>query len=137
MSTEARRALAVELTRPLVDSWWTVVAGVCLGLAAGMVALRYVSPPPDGPGQLQVIALGLVIGLMLFVGPPVVRSAVNPVISSERTMRGLTDVPLLVGIPRVSTQDTREAARRRKLLNTFLSFLATTVLVVTALVIRT
>ena len=114
-----------------MDSWWTVTAGVCLGLTAAIVALRYTAPPPQGPGPYQVLTLGLVVGLMLFVGPAIVRAAMNPVISSEPTMRGLTDVPLLVSIPRVSTQDTREAARRRLLLNGFLSFVAVAVLVMT------
>jgi hypothetical protein len=120
-----------------VDSWWTVVAGVCFGLAAAMVALDYVPSAPNGPGELQVFALGLVIGLMVFVGPPLVRSAVNPVICSEPTMRRLTEVPILVGIPRVSTQDTREAARRRRLLNVFLSGLAIVALAATAMVVWT
>lgn len=137
MSTQSRNAWTAELTRPLVDSWWTVVAGVCFGLAAAMVALDYVPSAPNGPGELQVFALGLVIGLMVFVGPPLVRSAVNPVICSEPTMRRLTEVPILVGIPRVSTQDTREAARRRRLLNVFLSGLAIVALAATAMVVWT
>lgn len=128
MSKDARKALAVELTRPLVDSWWTVVAGVCLGLTAALVALRYTLPPPQGPGEIQVAALGLVVGLMLFVGPPVVRAAVNPVISNELTVRGLTGVPVLAGIPRVETRDTRAAARRRTTLNLVLSVMSVSVL---------
>jgi len=137
VSKEARKALGVELIRPLMVSWWTIVAGICIGLAAALVSLRRVPPPPEGPAELQVVALGIVMGLMVFVGPPVVRSAVNPVIASESTIRGLTDVPLLGGIPRVSTQDTREAARRRFLLNTFLSVVAAIVLVATVVVLWT
>jgi hypothetical protein len=137
VSKEASKALGAELIRPLMDSWWTIVAGICIGLAAALVSLRRVPPPPEGPAEMQVFALGIVVGLMVFVGPPVVRSAVNPVIFNEPTIRGLTDVPFLAGIPRVSTQDTREAARRRLLLNAVLSVVAAIVLVATVFVLWT
>lgn len=233
MSGKARSALAAELARPLLDSWWTVVAGICLGLAAGMLGYRHApkeyratvtmavepddgsvaglydaatdhevlarlvaddllpvesatSPeaqvrdltrhvsvarlPEDGvlaltigaaepdaaarvanalgdvisgagspytvaaratapsrpfaPRPAEVYALAVVIGLIVFAGLPLVRSAVNPVICNEATIRDLTGVPLLIGIPRVSTQETRGDSRRRLLVNTLLSVMS-------------
>jgi len=220
--------LCAELVRPLSASWWTLVAGVCLGLAAGFVGLQYVpsvyranatlvmnasggsdsalfeaarsddllvrlaaslghpapreqirnlrgrisvtpaqstgqydlvvhgndpqeaslvanrlgdllagslapvtlagravAPTrPIGPGALRVYSLGLAVGLTIFVGPLLVRSAVNPVICSPAALRGLADAPVLVGIPRIRTRETREGQRRQFLLNVFLSFMS-------------
>jgi predicted small metal-binding protein len=230
VSGKARSALAAELARPLLDSWWTVVAGVCLGLAAGMLGYRHVPkeyratvtmaveadggsvaelyeaatdhevltrlvaherlsagsttipeaqirhltrrvsvaplpedgvlaltvgageadaaarvanalgdmisgagtpytvaaratipPRPVAPRPIEVDILGVVIGLIIFAGFPLVRSGVNPVICSEATIRGMTGSPLLISIPRVITQETRGDVRRRWLLNVLLS----------------
>ena len=233
MTGKARSALGAELARPLLNSWWTVVAGVCIGLAAGMLGFRHVpmeyratvamavetdggsvaglyeaatdrevltrlvarerpsagstttaeaqirrltrhisvAPlPEDGvlaltvaageaedaarlanalgdmisgagtpytvtarattpsrpvaPHPIQVYALGVVIGLIVFAGLPLVRAAVNPVISSQATVRGMTEVPVLISIPRVSTRETREDSRRRMQINALLAVMA-------------
>lgn len=230
MTGKAGSALGAELARPLLDSWWTVVAGVCLGLAAGMLCYPHVpqeyratvtmavetdggsaaelyqaatdrgiltrlvarerpstgsattteaqihrlkrhisvAPLPEkgvlaltvgageaddatrvanalsdmisgagtpytvashaitpsrpfAPHPIQVYALGIVIGLIVFMGLPLVRSAVNPVICSQATVHGMTDVPVLISIPRVSTRETREDSRRRLQVNVLLA----------------
>jgi len=222
--------LAAELARPLLDSWWTVVAGVCLGLAAGMLGYSHVPKeyratvtmaveadggsvaglydaatdhevltrlvaherlpvgsattpeaqirgltrhisvaplPEDGvlaltvgaaepddasrvanalgdvisgagtpytvaarattpsrpfaPRPIVVYALGVIIGLIIFAGLPLARSAVNPVICNAATIRDMTGTPVLISIPRVSTQETRGDSRRRSLVNVLLS----------------
>jgi hypothetical protein len=241
----ASRELAAELARPLFDSWWAVVAGVCLGLAAGLIGFelapkeyrasvtmaaepdiastatlqaaalapavvaglaersglaagsprvreaatlrladsisasptpdpgahelavragdpqeaarlantlgeilatsggpyelaRRASPPsrPISPRPLEVYLLGLAVGLIVFVGPPVVRAAVNPVICNKTAIGGLTPLPVLVSIPRVSTPEGREDSRRRLLLNVFLSAVSAFGLVATILATR-
>jgi LPS O-antigen subunit length determinant protein (WzzB/FepE family) len=212
---KARSALAAELARPLLDSWWTVVAGVCLGLAAGMLGYRHVpkeyratvtiaveadggsvaelhaaatdhevlrrlvararlsagstttpevqlnrlkrrvsvaalpedgvvaltvsageaddaarvantlgdvisgagtpytvaaratTPPrPVAPRPIEVYTLGVIIGLIIFAGFPLVRSGVNPVICNAATIRGMGDL------------------RRRRLVNVLLSVIS-------------
>ena len=39
MRPDTRRILAFELGDALIKSWWTLVAGVCIGLAGGLLAL--------------------------------------------------------------------------------------------------
>ena len=43
-SPEASRAQLLELADRLVRSWWTIVAGICVGLAAGLVGLNHTPP---------------------------------------------------------------------------------------------
>jgi hypothetical protein len=89
------------------------------------VATRATTPSrPFAPRPIEVYALGVVIGLIVFAGLPLVRSAVNPVICNEVTIRDVTGVPLLIGIPRVSTQETRGDSRRRLLVNVLLSVMS-------------
>jgi polysaccharide chain length determinant protein (PEP-CTERM system associated) len=69
------------------------------------------------------------IGLLLFVGPLVVRRLLNPVILSQTALRGFSDVPLLVAIPALPTPDVAREARRRRVQNLGISTLALAALV--------
>jgi hypothetical protein len=138
--TPDRFALTVRAGEPgeaarLANTLGEILAGS--GAPCVLADRAAVPSRPVSPGALQVHALGLVIGLMLFVGPPLVRSAVNPVIFSEATLRRLTATPVLVGIPQVRTQNVREASRHRLLVNVLLSISAAAVLAATALVVWT
>ena len=114
-----------ELTRPIARSWWTVVAGVSLGLAAAWLTLGFLERAGSPvPGSLATSLLGTVIGLIVVAGPPLVRSAVNPHICTEDSLRELTDTPSIGVIPRIRTADTAGEARRRLALNLLLSLLA-------------
>ncbi len=42
MSPEATKALVLDIVQRVLRSWWTVVAGVCLGLAGASLALDHV-----------------------------------------------------------------------------------------------
>jgi polysaccharide chain length determinant protein (PEP-CTERM system associated) len=90
---------------------------------------------PVFPNPLHVLVLALAIGVLLFVGPPLLRQALNPVVGSESGMRSLVDVPLLVSIPRVMTVENVRAARRRLLTNVGLSALSTAALAAAAVTV--
>ena len=114
-----------ELTSPIARSWWTVVAGVALGLAAAWLTLGFLDQAGSpAPGVLPTSLLGVAIGLIVIAGPPLVRSAVNPHIRSEDALRDLTDVPSLGVIPRIRTVATASESRRRLAVNLLLSLLA-------------
>src|SRR5262245_49109601 len=65
MNESGGLALLLELADRLVRSWWTVIAGLCVGLAGGMRALDYlpqtyfastkilVSPPTIPPDLVR------------------------------------------------------------------------------------
>ncbi len=231
-----RTGLAIELVRPVVASWWTVVAAICLGIAAGLVAVQYtprayrstvtvavtpgiadppgsivaspevlgrlveLAPPagaghaaarrrlhgriatwsdPDGslvigvrdedperavqladalgrvfasrpgyallrgaspplrrpaPDRVWAAAFGIVAGLVTFVGPLLVRSAVNPVIWHGLSIHG-SSTPALVEIPHVETPDSAGSRQRRLWVNAGLSVLSAAVLVATLLLV--
>jgi polysaccharide chain length determinant protein (PEP-CTERM system associated) len=88
-----------------------------------VVPIKPVSPQPP-----RVYALGLAVGLMLFVGPLVVRRLLNPLVSSEAGLRAITEIPVLVSIPRVATRENRGAARMRLLKNLGFSVVSTAVM---------
>jgi len=125
------RTLLDELALPLVGSWWTVVAGLCVGLSAGIIAAEHL-PPTSAPQPVKVCLLGVAIGLIVFVGPPLIRTAVNPVICSEAAIRDLTEVPVLATIPRIETPDTAGESRRRITLNVGLAMLSAVALAAVA-----
>jgi len=130
------KTLLDELARPLITSWWTPVAGVCIGLSAGIIVtekLPFFVAAPASPEPVQVWLLGVAIGLIVFVGPPLVRTAVNPVICSEPAIRDITEVPLLATIPQIKTPLTAGASRRRVTVNVGLSALCAGALVVVTL----
>jgi hypothetical protein len=117
--------LVRELTTPIARSWWTVVAGSSLGLAAAWLTLGFLEQAGrPAPAALPTSLLGIAIGLIVIAGPPLVRSAVNPHIGTEEALRDLADLPSLGVIPRIRTVETTGEARRRLVVNLVLSFLA-------------
>ena len=44
MTPDEQKALAFEAIDRLFGSWWTVVAGVCIGAAVAIVALKNTDP---------------------------------------------------------------------------------------------
>jgi polysaccharide biosynthesis transport protein len=47
-------ALVLELADRLVNSWWTVVAGLCLGLSGSLIALHYLPKSYDATTKILV-----------------------------------------------------------------------------------
>jgi len=99
----------------IVDHWARILDGPRVGDSAA-VAVASVEPPAAS----RFYALGLTIGLLLFVGPLLIRGAIDPLIWDERPMRELK-VPLFDVIPRISTPDVRADRRKRTLVNFGLS----------------
>jgi len=111
----------------LVKSWWTVVAGICVGLSVGIIVAENLPISVSGraaPQRIQVWLLGVAIGLIVFIGPPLVRAAVNPVICSEPAIRVVTEVPVLATIPPIETPEMVGASRRRITVNVGLALLS-------------
>jgi hypothetical protein len=139
MPAPGAHELAVRAGDPQEAARLANTLGEILATSDGSYELaRRASPPsrPVAPRPIEVYLLGLVVGLIVFVGPPVVGSAVNPVIRNETAIGDLTRLPVLVCIPRVSTPDNREDSRRRFLLNVFLSVVSAFGLVATILATR-
>lgn len=67
---------------------------------------------PVFPDPFQVKVLGVGLGLLLFVGPLLLGRYLNPVVSSESGLRAITDVPVLVSIPRIPTPANHGSERR-------------------------
>jgi uncharacterized protein involved in exopolysaccharide biosynthesis len=87
--------------------------------------LRPVSPNPP-----MVLVMGIVAGIALFVGPLVGRYLLRPVIFTESALRSLSDVPVLVSIPRIPGPTTDQRVRRRRIKNLTWSVLSVVVLVI-------
>lgn len=89
------------------------------------------APPstPFYPQPVRMHTVAIALGLLLFVGPIMVRGILLPVIGSEARLAAATDVPVLVAIPTITTPLT--SGRRRKLWmkNIFLALLCITALV--------
>jgi hypothetical protein len=75
------------------------------------------------PKPIRFFVMGIVGCCLLFVGPLLARRFLSPVISSEAGLRALTDVPVLVTIPRVETSQTKGLVLRRRIKNFALSTL--------------
>jgi len=145
-----------DLTRTALRSWWTIVAGICLGLAGAVVALDRIPPrfeatatievpesvagthaPAEmsqrpvaySPESMQVYAVFLVLGCLLFSGPVLARGLLRPVISSESGFGALSELPVLVSIPAADLEQSRRSTRRRLAKNVTLSMLSCAVLV--------
>lgn len=76
---------------------------------------------PVSPKPIVVHGLGVIIGLLVFIGPMLVRRFLNPLVFSEAGLRTLTDVPVLVSIPRIVTPNYKGQRNRRLLKNFGLS----------------
>lgn len=110
------RIVAIQLGLALRASWWTLVAGICLGASASLVLLamipqRYEAAAPAAPLHGPLIVLGILTGCLIFVGPLLTRRFLNPIISCKEGLLSLSGVPLLARIPRIPTPGaTRERA---------------------------
>jgi len=102
------RAGAVDAGKAssIVSHWARILVG-SRGNEVAIPAVASVEPPP---------ALGVAISLLLFVGPPLIRGAIDPLIWDVRPMRELS-VPLIDVIPRILTADVRAEKRKRTLIN--------------------
>lgn len=81
-------------------------------------------PPalPIRPVPAVLYALGLAVGLAVFVGPVALRAALVPRIGSEVSLReALGDVPVLVTVPRLPTAEITQSRRRRRIWNSVAS----------------
>lgn len=87
---------------------------------------------PIFPNPMYIHLLGVGVGVLLFLGPLLLRHFVNPVIASEAGMRGSIDVPVLVSIPKVMTPENERASRAQFLKNMGLSALSTAALAAVA-----
>jgi uncharacterized protein involved in exopolysaccharide biosynthesis len=95
-------------------------------------------PPtrPVRPVPLMVFGMGLVGGIVVFLGPLVIATILRPLINSEAGLRALSaEVPLLVSIPRLPAPETILGDRRRRLTNIGLSVISVAVLATAVLVL--
>ena len=83
-------------------------------------------PPslPVWPNPLRFLAVGVLAGLALFVGPVPLRILLRPVVGSEGRLAALAQVPVLVSIPSLPTPEAEALQRRRRRRNLGLSFLS-------------
>jgi hypothetical protein len=89
-------------------------------------------PPviPIEPKPTVIIAMGVALGLFVFVGPVLMIGFVRPTVQSEERLRGSVPVPVLVSIPRIETESTKRLVARARTNNFVLSALSVVVLVV-------
>ncbi len=89
-------------------------------------------PPafPIAPVPLNVLGIGLVLGLLVFLAPLLLREFFRPVVRSEAVLEASTEVPVLVSIPRIHTPQAEQFERNRRIANWMLSALSIGTLVV-------
>jgi len=80
------------------------------------------------PNPKKVMGMAAVAGLLLFVGPLLASRALNPRVRSEAGLRSITDLPVLVTIPRLNCPATMSLNRRKRMLNIGLSVVSAGVL---------
>jgi hypothetical protein len=68
-----------------------------------MVPQRYEAAAPAAPPRGPLLALGILTGCLLFVGPLLTRRFLNPIISCKEGLLSLSGVPVLARIPRIQT----------------------------------
>ncbi len=95
-----------------------------------VVELAQVPRRASQPQPVKVLLVGLVAGLALFVGPIPARRFLNPMVASEAGLRAISDLPVLVSIPRVATQETTNFGRHERMRNFGLSLAFAAVLAV-------
>jgi len=83
---------------------------------------------PIFPDRKKFFALGVAVGLTLFVGPLLLLRLLNPPISSEAGLRALTTLPVLVAIPRIPTPNNRGLGMKRFAKNVALSAVCAAIL---------
>jgi uncharacterized protein involved in exopolysaccharide biosynthesis len=84
---------------------------------------------PFAPNPPKLIGVAIVAGFALFVGPLVARRVLNPLVASEAGLRAISEVPVLVSLPRIVTPANRGYAARRLAKNLGLSVASAAVLV--------
>jgi uncharacterized protein involved in exopolysaccharide biosynthesis len=99
-------------------------------IANPFVITAFAAPQRDPvfPDRAAFLAAGVAGGLLLFVGPLLARVLLRPTIMTERTLRAMSDLPVLATIPVIPTPKfakERQASMRR---NFGLSFLSSLVL---------
>jgi polysaccharide chain length determinant protein (PEP-CTERM system associated) len=82
-------------------------------------------PPavPVKPVPLVVYGMGLMVGLVIFVGPSISKHFLIPTVMSESGLEELSDLPILTTIGRLETPAIEREQRRRKLGNIVASVL--------------
>lgn len=88
-------------------------------------------PPtkPVRPKPLLVQLIGIVAGLVLFVGPKLAKQVLSPVFSSESSLQTMSGLPVLASIPRIRTAEMIRVGRRRLAKNIGLSLFTVAALV--------
>ena len=99
--------------------------------AAGLELAERATVPriPVSPMPQRFYALGVIAGLIVFVGPILAWRFLNPPVSSEAGLRNLADVPVLVSVPRIQTQRFRRHALKQFARNLGLALVGVGVLV--------
>jgi uncharacterized protein involved in exopolysaccharide biosynthesis len=92
-----------------------------LGKGLELAERARVPKRPVVPKPIPAFVLGILGGCLLFVAPLLIRRFMSPLVSSEARLRTLTDVPVLVSIPRVLTPYYRGATVKRLTKNFVLS----------------
>ena len=91
---------------------------------------------PVSPNATMVFGSHIIISLLIFVGPLVLKRLLNPVILSQAALRSFSDAPVLVAIPALPTPDVEQQRRKRKMTNFGLTF-ATLVVLAGVIIFRT
>ncbi|HKQ61389.1 MAG TPA: hypothetical protein VJS92_08850 [Candidatus Polarisedimenticolaceae bacterium] len=91
---------------------------------------------PIWPKRLPILGLGVAMGLVVFVGPLVLRRLLQPIVGSEAGLRLASEAEVLVGIPALPTAETARLARGARLRNFGLSVASVAILVVAAFATR-
>ena len=93
-------------------------------------------PPaiPVRPIPAMIYAAGVFGALLVFVGPIVLKSLLDPVVCSEAGLLELADVPLLITIPRLVTDDIVRAVRGRLVRNVGASLVSIAILIGTTII---
>ena len=96
-----------------------------------MEVLKFASVPvsPYSPQPLRLYVVGVAMGFLLFIGPPLARNLLNPVILSEEGFCVLSEHPVLVSIP--SFSHSHNVAVRRFFKNLAFSVVSGAILVAT------
>ncbi|MDX1388076.1 MAG: hypothetical protein R3344_02745 [Acidobacteriota bacterium] len=91
-------------------------------------------PPtiPAKPNPMALLAVGVSAGLLFFVGPIIAKRLLAPTVASEAGLAAISDVPILVSIPRVQTDELARLEWRKKTTNVGLAA-ASIVVLATAL----
>lgn len=106
--------------------------------AGKLEVIERATPPsiPLRPIPAMIYAVGVLAGLLVFVGPLLAKALLDPMISSRAGLLQALEVPVLVSIPRVATDEVLQAARGRRLRNVLVSLASIAVLIVTVVVCR-